>query len=178
MKERRIERIGACLFIVALTTKDIGEITFMKNSKRSYKPGQQSLRSLLREIDAEADDYVRRINDPAGRYLANSLALESLLKEMERRHPLSMATRRHGQRLYDRVKDACVQHNNWREDGWLADDIRSAFGLRSDRSLIGSTGRDLLRIAKSFVSPFIALEEKIEVVYAFFGELKKQRRQD
>lgn len=150
----------------------------MKNGKRSYKPGQQSLRALVRDIDAEADDYVRRINDPAGRYLANSLALESLLKELERRHPLSMATRRHGQKLYDRVKDACVKQNNWIDDGWLENDIRRAFNLRSDRSLIGSTGRDLMRIAKSFVYPFIAIEEKIEVVYAFFEELKKQRKQD
>lgn len=150
----------------------------MDNNKRRNKPEKHSLRSLLREIDAEADDYIRRINDPADRYLANTLALDSLLDELKRRHPLSMATRRRGQKLYDRVKDACVKRGCWIEDGWLENDIRRAFELRSDRSLIGSTRRDLMRIVKSFAYPFIAIEEKIEVVYAFFGELKKQRKQD
>ena len=150
----------------------------MKSNKRSYNPRQQSLRALLRDIDAEADDYIRRINNPSGRYFASTLTLESLLKELKRRHPLSMATRRHGQKLYDRVKDACKKRNNWREDGWLADDIRRAFDLRSGRSLIGSTRRDLLRIGKSFVAPFIAMEERIEILYEFFTELKNRGKRD
>lgn len=150
----------------------------MDGSKRAYKPSEQPLKSLLRDIDAEADDYIRRIYNPSGRYFASTYTMVSLLKELERRHPLSMATRRHGQKLYDRVKDACMKRNNWREDGWLADDIRRAFDLRSGRSLIGSTRRDLLRIGKSFVAPFIAMEERIEVLYEFFSELNNRRKRD
>ena len=150
----------------------------MNDNKRIYNPGKLSVRALLKEIDAEADDYIRRINNPSGRYFASTLTLESLLKEMERRHPLSMTTRRHGQKLYDRVKDACMKRNNWRGDGWLADDIRRAFDLRSGRSLIGSTRRDLLRVGKSLVAPFIALEERIDVLYEFFRELKNRGKRD
>lgn len=150
----------------------------MKSSKRSYSPRQQSLRALLRDIDAEADDYIRRINNPSGRYFATTHTLDGLLDELKKRHPLSMATRRHGQKLYDRVKDACMKRNNWREDGWLANDIRSAFDLPHGHSLIGSTRRDLMRIAKSFAYPFVAIEEKIEVLYAFFGELNNRGKQN
>ena len=150
----------------------------MNDNKRMFNPGKLSARALLKEIDAEADDYIRRINNPSGRYFASTYTMVSLLKELERRHPLSMATRRHGQKLYDRVKDACMKRNNWREDGWLADDIRRAFDLRSGRSLIGSTRRDLRRIAESFVTPFIAVEERIEILYEFFTELKNRGKRD
>ena len=150
--------------------------TIMKNNNRAYKPEQQSLRALLRDIDAEADDYIGKINNPSGRYFATTLTLNNLLDELKKRHPLSMATRRHGQKLYDRVKNACVKRNNWIEDGWLDNDIRRAFDLPYGHSIIGSTRRDLLRIAKSFASPFIALEEKFEVLFAFFRELKSREK--
>lgn len=150
----------------------------MNDNKRMFNPRKLTVRALLKEIDAEADDYIRRINNPSGRYFASTYTMVSLLKELKRRHPLSMATRRHGQKLYDRVKDACMKRNNWREDSWLADDIRRAFDLRSGRSLIGSIRRDLRRIAESFVAPFIAMEERIEILYEFFTELKNRGKRD
>ena len=122
----------------------------MNDNKRMFNPRKLTVRALLKEIDAEADDYIRRINNPSGRYFASTYTMVSLLKELERRHPLSMATRRHGQKLYDRVKDACMKRNNWREDGWLADDIRRAFDLRSGRSLAQLAGREFAPVYPIF----------------------------
>ena len=147
----------------------------MKMSKqRLYTQDHKSLRTLLREIDAEADDYIRRMKNPAGKYFATSFTLEKLLEELKKRHPLSMITRWHGQKLLGRMRKECSSVGKWTEDSWLENGIRYAFDLPYKRSIIGSTGRDLKRIVISFLSPFEFLWDKLAVLYAMIIEKRNE----
>lgn len=150
----------------------------MGHNYRSYRPKNESLRALLRKIDAQADDYIKRTKNPGSRYFATSYAFESLLEELESRHPLSMMTKRHGQRLLDRMRENCsiVNGSVWKEDGWLESKIRNAFDLPYHDSVYGSTRRDLLRIGRSFVSPFFFIAEKIDVLYAMIAEMRTRKK--
>ena len=128
---------------------------------------QKPLRILLEEIDGAVEDHKRRL------YKDSNIHLTQLLDELKAHHPLSLWTRRHGQRLVDELfgeeKKSVYEFSS---RSVIEKSMREVFQLPNSGSIIGAVSRDLRRIASSFAEPFYIIGEKLGTLYAIIREIR------
>ena len=127
---------------------------------------QKPLRILLEEIDGAVEDHKRRL------YKDSNIHLTQLLRELRAYHPLSLWTRRHGQRLVDELSDEEKSIFEFSSHCVIEKSMREAFQLPDSGSIIGAVPRDLRRIASSFAEPFYIIGEKLGTLYAIIREIR------
>ena len=129
---------------------------------------QKPLHTLLEEIDGAVEDHKRRL------YKDSNIHLTQLLGELKAHHPLSIWTRRHGQRLVDELFGEEKRLFEFSSRSDIEERMRKAFQLPNSGSIIGAVPRDLRRIASSFAEPFYIIGEKLGILYAIIREMRRR----